>query len=186
MGYDELKPEKGKILISAPHLTDFFHRSVVFMVEHTEDGSIGFVVNKPVKLKVNEIIEDFPEFNAPVLLGGPVQTDLINFIHKAGNIIEGTYEIQDGIFWGGNYESLKALVSSKAVNPEDFLFMLGYAGWSPNQLNGELANNAWFLTHSSKDIIFTDKKETLWQDILKKMGGEFAVISSFPEDPSVN
>ncbi len=186
MANKEIKIEQGNMLISAPHLKDFFKRSVIFLVEHNENGTVGFVLNRPLKFKADEIIEGFPEFGARTLIGGPVQTDLVNFIHKAGDIIEDTYHIADGIYWGGNFESLKELIRTGKADPDDFLFFLGYAGWSPDQLNSEIINNAWFVTTPLADDIFKHSPEHLWHDILKRMGGEYSLISTFPEDPSVN
>jgi putative transcriptional regulator len=186
MRSSEIKIGRGSMLISAPNLTDFFKRSVIFLVEHDENGSIGFVLTKPLNYKVSEIIDGFPEFDAPVLIGGPVQTDLVNFIHKAGNIVEDTYEIVEGIFWGGSFESLKSLAEEGKLNPDDFLFFLGYAGWSPDQLKNEIINNSWIVTNSKKEYVFNQHPDKLWHDILKGMGGEYSLISTFPEDPSVN
>ena len=67
------KPEKGKILISEPFLQDFnFKRSIVLLCEHNEEGTVGFILNKPTQVKLSQLIEDFPDFNAPVYFGGPV------------------------------------------------------------------------------------------------------------------
>ena len=110
MEKENKKPEKGKLLISAPHLTDIFRRSVIYLVEHDENGSVGFVLNRPMKYNINEVIEDFPEFNSKVFLGGPVQPEIVNFIHKRPDKIEGGYEIKNGIYWGGNFENLKIMI----------------------------------------------------------------------------
>jgi putative transcriptional regulator len=179
-------PEKGKLLISAPHLTDVFRRSVVYLVEHDDKGSVGFVLNKPIKYNIDEVIEDFPEFESKVFLGGPVQTELVNFLHKAPDKIEGGYEIHNGIYWGGNFDDLKVLADAKSLNPSDFRFFVGYAGWSPNQLEDELKENSWYVVEADEDFVFSSEPEKLWQHLLKLMGGEFAIISTFPEDPSVN
>ncbi|MCX6165816.1 MAG: YqgE/AlgH family protein [Ignavibacteriae bacterium] len=180
------KPEKGKFLISAPHLTDIFRRSVIYLVEHNESGSVGFVLNRPMKYNIDEVIEDFPEFQSKVFLGGPVQTELVNFIHKTPGKIEGGYEIHNGIYWGGNFDNLKVMADAKSINPADFKFFVGYAGWSPNQLEDELKENSWYVANANEDFIFSNEPERLWQNILKSMGGEYITISTFPEDPSVN
>ena len=90
---------KGKILISAPLLDDIFKRSVILLTEHNEEGSVGFIINKPTSYKLHDIIEDFPEFNAKAFLGGPVLQNSINFIHKSNNILDGGFEIAEGIYW---------------------------------------------------------------------------------------
>jgi len=182
----EQKPEKGKLLISAPHLTDIFKRSVIYLVEHDKNGSVGFVLNKPIKFNVNEIIEDFPEFDSKVFLGGPVQTELVNFIHKSPDKIDGGYEVQNGIYWGGNFDSLKILAEAKSVYPDDFKFFVGYAGWSPNQLDDEMKENSWYVTDAKPEFIFSNEPQKLWQAVLRSMGGEYITLSTFPEDPSVN
>src|SRR4029077_16781585 len=103
----EYKPEKGKILISEPFLNDpNFKRTIILLAEHNEEGSIGFILNKPTNLKIKDTIEDFPEFDAIVYYGGPVQLNTLQFIHKAGDIIEGSLEIADGLFWGGSFDIL--------------------------------------------------------------------------------
>ena len=181
-----LKIEAGRMLISAPHLSDFFSRTVIFMTEYNENGSIGFVVNRPVEEKLHEIIEDFPEFNSKVMLGGPVETDIVNFIHRAGDIVEGGLEIGKGIFWGGNFETVKLLAEAKKLNPKDFIFFLGYSGWSGGQLDGELNENTWIISKAEEDLIFDTEPDKIWAETLRRMGGEYVTISSFPADPSVN
>ena len=106
------KPDKGKILISAPYLNDIFKRSVILLTENDENGTVGFIINKPLRLKIHDVVEDFPNFDATVHLGGPVQPDMLNFIHKAGDVIDGGYEISNGIYWGGNFETFKILAEA--------------------------------------------------------------------------
>lgn len=186
MNEKEQKPDKGKILISAPLLTDFFNRSVIYLTEHNENGSVGFIINKRLNIKLSKVVDDFPEFDAPVLIGGPVQTELINFVHKCGDMLDGGIEVENGIFWGGNFELLKDLIITGKVFPDDFRFFLGYAGWSPKQLENEIALNSWILTGGFEDYIFTDEYSELWSKALRDLGGKYTIISTFPEDPTVN
>jgi putative transcriptional regulator len=183
---DETNIDKGSLLISAPQLTDFFSRTVILMMEHNESGSLGFVINKPIKQKLNEVIDGFNNFDAKVFLGGPVETEMINFIHRAGNIIEGGLEIFDGVFWGGNFEKLKFLAEAGELNPNDFIFLVGYSGWSEGQLIGEMTSNTWFVSKPEEDLIFDLESERIWTNALRRMGGEYLTISSFPSDPTVN
>jgi len=181
-----LIPEKGRLLISAPFLTDVFKRSVVYITEHNDKGSVGFIINKPMNVKISSVIEDFPDFEAKVYYGGPVQQDMLNFFHKSGDLLDGGVELKDGIFWGGDFETLKLLIECGDLNPKDVRFFLGYAGWAPNQLDDELKTNSWILNKSRLDDVFSKEPENLWQNILKEMGGEYTIISTFPENPSVN
>jgi len=181
-----IKPSKGKLLLSAPFLTDIFKRSVVYLTEYNNKGSIGFIINKPLALKISDVIDDFPEFGAKVYYGGPVQQEMLNFFHKSGDKISGGYELKNGLYWGGDFETLKILAETGGLDPEDFRFYLGYAGWAPKQLEDELKSNSWIVNNSNIQDVFSKEPENLWQKILKEMGGEYTVISTFPENPSVN
>jgi putative transcriptional regulator len=186
MSSNIIKPSKGKLLLSAPFLTDIFKRSVVYITEYNDKGSIGFIINKPLTLKINDVIDDFPEFDAKVYYGGPVQQEMLNFFHKASDKISGGFELDEDLFWGGDFETLKNLAESGDLNPDDFRFFLGYAGWAPNQLDEELKINSWIVNNSKPDDVFSKDPENLWKNILKDMGGEYSIISTFPENPSVN
>ena len=183
----EEAPGKGKILISEPFLLDpNFKRSIVLLCEHGEEGSVGFILNKPTQVKLNQLLEDFPDFDAPVYFGGPVQINTLQFVHRAGDIIEGTTKIADGLYWGGSFEILKLLIEAKKVSPSDFRFFIGYSGWEEGQIEKEMKINSWIVTSTEADNIFSDEPDKLWGEILKKMGKKFAILASFPEDPSVN
>lgn len=186
MKQNETNITKGSLLISAPQLTDFFSRTAIVMMEHNENGSLGFVINKPIKEKLNQVIDGFANFDAKVFLGGPVETEMINFIHRAGDMIEGGLEISEGIFWGGNFEKLKSLADTDILNPNDFIFLVGYSGWSAGQLAEEISANTWIISQATEDLIFEIEPDKIWSNALRRMGGEYLTISSFPSDPSVN
>ena len=181
-----INPAKGKVLISAPMLGDIFKRSVILLTEHNEEGSVGFILNKPTDLKLNEIIEDFPEFDAKVYLGGPVQRDSLNFIRRKNYFEDDSYEISEGLYWNGNYEKLKILIETGNIDPEDIKFYLGYSGWGPGQLDNEMSIKSWYVNTPTSEMIFDEDDSKLWSTILRSMGNEYTVISTFPDDPSVN
>lgn len=180
------EPSKGKLLISAPFLNDIFKRSVILLTEHNEEGSVGFIINKPTEFKLHEVIEDFPEFDAKVFLGGPVQQNTLNFIHKANDQLEGGFEIGDGVYWNGNFEILKLLIESKSLDPDDFKFFLGYSGWSHGQLENEIRSKSWYISDPTAENLFDTEPDKLWSRKLRTMGKEYSIISTFPDDPSVN
>jgi putative transcriptional regulator len=180
-------PGKGKILISEPFLNDpHFKRTIILLSEHNEEGSIGFVLNKPTEYKLNQVIDDFPEFDTLVYYGGPVQLNTLQFIYKGENIIEGSMEIMPGLYWGGSFDLLRTLIESKAVNPEDFRFFLGYSGWGDGQINDELELKSWIVSDTTIENVFSDEPDKLWRETLKGMGKKFAILASFPDNPSVN
>jgi len=182
-----LKPKAGYLLVSEPFLLDtYFKRSVVLLSEHGEEGTVGFILNKPSELMLNDALEDFPVFEVPLYFGGPVQTDTIHFIHTLGNRLEGCKEIVKGIYWGGNLETLKLLIETKQINPNEIRFFAGYSGWEPQQLDKEIKEHTWLLSNGNKDITFSSEPDHLWGEVLRMMGSQYAILANFPEDPSLN
>ena len=180
-------PEQGKILLSEPFLGDrFFKRSVVLLGEHNDKGTIGFILNKPTNIKISEAIEDFPEFNAPIYFGGPVQPESLFYIHSLNGKLDGSKEICKGVFWGGDFDELKFLIETKQVSPFEVKFFIGYSGWEPTQLDQELKLNSWIISNAKKDYAFSNHPTDLWADILKNMGTQYAMMANFPEDPAFN
>lgn len=179
--------ERGKLLVSEPFLSDpYFKRSVVLLSEHNNDGSIGFILNKPTDIKLNEAIRDFPILDSNLYFGGPVQTDSLQYIHKLGDKLEGSKEVMKGVFWGGNFENLKMLIDTKQVSPEEIRFFVGYSGWQPNQLEDEIKEKSWIIAPSTNQFAFFDHPKKLWGDVLRSLGQEFSILANFPEDPSLN
>lgn len=180
------KPAKGKILISAPALKDVFRKSVICLCEHDNNGSIGFIFNSPTKFRINEILEDFPEFDSYIMLGGPVQPELVNVIHRVPSLIDGGYEITKGIFWGGNFESIKDAIHIGKLSPADVRFFLGYSGWSPNQLNEEIERDSWLVSNLNEQDLFETDRSLIWDKSIRALGQEFAFLRAVPDDPSMN
>jgi putative transcriptional regulator len=184
---NDIKPSKGKILISEPFLIDYyFKRSVVLLAEHNEDGSFGLILNKQVDLLLSEVLKDFPVFNAPVYLGGPVKTDSVYFIHTLGNQLENSLEIIDGLYWGGDIEVVKEMISLGKITPREIKFFVGYSGWITRQLEGELARNSWLVAGIKAKQVMESNPDKLWKESLKKLGKEYAYWSNFPSDPIMN
>lgn len=181
------KLTSGKILISEPFQNDFyFGRAVVLLAEHNKNGSFGVIINKPVEVKINELFKDFPTFNAPVYLGGPVRNDSIFYLHTLGTVIPESIKIMDGLYWGGNFEILKDLIEMKEVTEDQIKFYIGYTGWSANQLETELKKNYWVVSNSKLEEVMSKGSEKLWNESLKQLGNEYALWLNFPRDPSLN
>lgn len=183
----QIKPRSGAVLVSEPFLPDDnFKRSVVLLCEHNEEGTLGFILNRPLGVTVHEAVEDFPEFQASLYLGGPVENNTLHFIHRLGSQIPDCVEIMDGLYWGGNFEALKASIETGTLNANDIRFFLGYSGWSPGQLEEELAEKSWIVSEGKSDHVFETNVDELWRTILKEMGGQYSIMSNFPENPQLN
>lgn len=181
------KPEKGSLLISEPYLPDpNFERTVVYLCEHNEEGSFGFVLNKISLVPLEDLIEDIVNYEENVLVGGPVEQNTLHFIHRA-DFLEDGIEVKNGIYWGGNFEQLTALINSGQINKQDFRFFVGYSGWGAGQLNKELEEDSWIVAaNTTPDLIFDTNPDDLWREVLKKMGGRYNLYSNYPIDPRLN
>lgn len=180
--------EKGKILIAEPSVIGdiSFNRSIILLVEHGNNGSIGFILNKPMNLNISDLIPEI-ESNFKIYNGGPVQQDNLYFIHKISDLIPESIMISAGLYWSGNFEYVLKLIKKGEINKNDIRFFLGYSGWDSNQLNNELNNNTWILSENShnKNII-TAVDEVFWKNKMLDLGGEYSLWSNAPEHPSHN
>ncbi len=184
---NNIKPGRGKILISEPLMGDFyFKRSVVLLAEHNEEGSFGLIMNKPLSAKFNEIVRDFPDFETNLYLGGPVQSNNLFFIHTLGEKIEDSEEIIKGIYWGGDIEQIKDMIKLSMISPDEIRFYIGYSGWAGDQLDGELKKNSWLVSRIRAGKLLKANPEELWDMSIAAMGGEYAHWTNFPSDPTLN
>jgi putative transcriptional regulator len=181
----ELSP--GILLIADPFLKDpNFARTVILLCEHQEKGSFGFVINKLFDQRLDELVPDIVMPNIPVYYGGPVQMDTIHFVHQQPDLIKGGMEVVPGIYWGGNFEDVVSTVNSGHLDLQQIKFFIGYSGWTDGQLDAELKEKSWILSESNKQLIFKEKEPLIWQQALKNMGDNFALMANFPIDPSLN
>ena len=184
---NKLTLQKGRLLASEPYLPDpNFERTIILLTEHNEDGSVGFVLNKPSETLVSEVVDDIKRIQSKVYIGGPVQQDTLHFIHRIPSLTD-SIEVGKGIFWGGNFEQLVLLIETNQLSVLDIKFFLGYSGWSPGQLEEELKTDSWIVSDRlSEDLIFETPSEDMWKRTLQSLGGRFSVYSNYPIDPSMN
>lgn len=183
----KIKPLAGRILISVPFLHDFyFKKSVVLLADHSDDGSFGLIVNKPVDVQLGDISSDFEGFNAPVFLGGPVKTDSLFFMHTRPDVIDDGTKIMEGLYWGGNIETVRQLIKNGSITPNDLRFFVGYAGWTANQLDHELEEKSWVVSMANIDEIIQPDTRDMWNQTLRKLGHEYKLWVNYPADPMMN
>ena len=182
----EINIRRGKILLAEPFMVDSnFKRTVVLMCEHEEEGSLGFILNRSLDMSINDLISDFPEINSTVYYGGPVQTDTIHYIHNAGELLDESQEIANGIYWGGNFEQLKALIREGLIKERDIQFFVGYSGWSSLQLTEEMNMGSWVVADLDDNYLFREK-ENLWEQVMGNKGDAFTIIAQMPDSISWN
>lgn len=182
-----LKPERGRLLVSEPFLPDpNFDRTVVLLCEHNEEGSFGFVLNKESEVSLGELMEDIQGFNQTVYVGGPVQHNTLHYIHRFPSL-EGSVEIVNGLYWGGDFDQLVSLMDTHQVEERDIRFFVGYSGWDKDQLEEEMDTKSWIVANlNNPEIIFESGQSNMWKRVLRDMGGKFNVYSNYPSDPRLN
>ena len=163
-----------------------FSRTVIFLCEHNAEGSFGFVLNKIFPMPLQELLPDIENTSFPVYQGGPVQLDSLHFLHQYPDIIAGGEKVLPGIYWGGNYESLRINISNNELNGDRIRFFIGYSGWSEGQLDNELAEESWLTVKATRELIFETRPEDVWKSALKHLGGNFEMMINFPIDPQLN
>lgn len=183
-----ITPTKGKLLIAEPTLTGdvSFNRSVILLAEHNAEGSVGFILNKPLEYYISDLIS---EINVPfrVFNGGPVEQDNLYFIHKVPHLIKDSIEISDGIFWGGDFDNIVELLNEEIINEKDIRFFLGYSGWATFQLDKELDSKSWVvLPNAYQSDLIQKSSVAFWKEKMMELGGEYLIWSNAPENPNLN
>jgi putative transcriptional regulator len=150
-----MKISTGNILLSAASLNDaIFDNALVFITEHNEKGSIGFVVNKKADKFLHQLVEFKNSIAFPLYYGGPVDNEHLFFIHSCPHLIEGGTAIANSIYYGGNFKQAVALLNSNTITTKDIKIFIGYCGWDCNQLEEEIEEGGWLVKEVAlKDVL---------------------------------
>jgi len=180
--------KKGQLLIAEPSIIGdmAFNRSIILLADHGSEGSIGFILNKPLKYRLDDLIPEL-QSNFKVYNGGPVQQDNLYYIHRVPELISDSIEISNGLYWSGNFEQVTKLISDEKINENDIRFFLGYSGWDFQQLASELDSNTWILSenaHHNNIIHIVD--DLFWKNKMIAMGDAYSIWSNAPENPMYN
>ncbi|MBS1576829.1 MAG: YqgE/AlgH family protein [Bacteroidetes bacterium] len=177
----------GILLIADPFLKDpNFLRTVVFLCEHQEEGSFGFVLNRKYENTLDELIPELEGKTLPLFYGGPVQVDTIHFLHQYPEEIPGGLEVMKGVFWGGDFDKVVDMIKNDEIDQNKIRFYIGYSGWSSGQLDGELKEKSWLTVKATRKIIFHKDYHEIWKESLKHLGGDYEMMINFPIDPQLN
>ncbi len=181
-------PRTGSLLISEPLLQGpYFQRSVVLIIGHSNhEGTVGVVLNKSISTDLNNFLPSVIDFNPYMFVGGPVNLFSIYFLHTLGAIIEDSIEIVEGLYWGGNIETVNKLSELKILNDQNIRFFLGYAGWQAGQLEDELDENNWAVLEPDNIDFFKVPSAFLWEYTVSKLGDDYKFWASLPYDPMLN
>lgn len=182
-----IDPAPGILLIADPFLKDpNFIRTVVFLCEHQQQGSFGFVLSKQITQTLDELISDLRDCKIPVYHGGPMQPDTLHFLHQYPDLIPESCLVGEGIYWGGNFETVRSLLNSKSIDPQKIKFFIGYSGWGVEQLNEEMKEKSWLTVSANQQLVFNTQYNEIWKGSLNQLGGEYKMLINFPIDPQLN
>lgn len=188
----------GHFLIAMPGMTDpRFERTVIFVCAHSEDGAMGFILNRPQPLRFSELVENLDldshkrrsgsnksrkvgvsdcARDFPIQLGGPVDTGRGFVLHSDDYMSESTMPVNDDLCLTATVDILRAIKDGQG--PERGIMLLGYAGWGPGQLEQEMAANAWLSCPARDDIVFDLDHSAKYNRVLAHMGVTPAMLST--------
>ncbi len=186
MSFADYNSLRNQLLIATPTLADgIFKSSVTYICEHNEDGAMGIIINRPSDLMIKDILEDInaienSEFESrPVMLGGPVGLERGFVLHQTGpDQIEwlSSLQITDDVALTGSKDILVSLLEGQG--PENFLLVLGYAGWSAGQLEQELVENAWLTSPATTEILFSTPYHLRAAAAAKLLGVDLSALAT--------
>jgi putative transcriptional regulator len=170
----EIAPLTGQLLIAAPTIGDpRFAHTVILMVRHDREGAFGIVINRPIgESPIASLLEGAGEDvsgisgSVKIFAGGPVQPELGFVVHSAEYRLDETLDVDAGVAMTANRQVLRDIGHSRG--PVKSLFALGYAGWGPGQIEGELARHDWFTTPAEPRLIFDDDRANLWEEAMAR------------------
>jgi putative transcriptional regulator len=176
---------RGQLLIAGPGLLDpNFWRTVVLVGEHSEEGALGIVLNRSSETPVVEALPELADLAddvGSVHVGGPVQPSAVVVLADFVDTDAAESLVVDSVGF------LPSEVEPDAIGElRRARVYVGYAGWGPGQLDGELEDGSWIVEPALADDVFTDDPEALWGEVLRRKGGPFRVLAAMPPDPSLN
>ncbi len=178
---------KGKILISSPSLLSdsIFYKSIILIVDETDNSHIGFILNRPGGLFLMNDSDNSAVKKYTFQFGGPVSDDTF-YIIKNQNYIDEEYRVMDGISWGKDVQLIINRIENRMIDLNDVIFFQGYSGWDINQLNEEISSESWIVLDESDLNIFELSGKKSWGKILKKLGNKYRIWWDSPDDIYLN
>jgi len=177
----------GKLLIAEPFLEDpNFERSVILLADYSAEGALGFVLNQPLHIPINDLTLNWPPLQAQAFQGGPVHKESLFFLHNQGDLLPGSVAVAPNVWWGGEVDALVNLLETGLITAADIRFFMGYSGWEKGQLHREIEEQAWVVSPLGNIDIFTQDPGTLWQTAVRNLQGDYRLWVNSPMDPQWN
>jgi putative transcriptional regulator len=185
----DLKLGKGVFLIAAPSLRDpNFRQAVVLLCEHGPEGALGVVVNRPTAMSISEALPHVPIIEGAghvLYAGGPVQTNQVMLLYRGSQFPENAHHVFDGVCLGGDMGMVERILTSNGSD-ELFRAYLGYSGWGPGQLEGEMKAGSWIIVPADPRWVFEKDPSLVWHDLVLTLDETYRPYAEMPFDPSCN
>ena len=179
--------QAGKLLVSVPLTGDiFFDRSVIFLIDHSEEGSFGITLNKKLPLTLKDLFPDTHNEHIPIYFGGPVEANTMYFLHSYGNLLKGSSPISETIYYGACATDLLDSIKKELLDENLIHFYLGYAGWTSGQLEAEMNRNLWVIADFDETNLFGNDTKLYWNTVVESLGNDFSSWLNLPEEPYWN
>lgn len=183
-------PKVGSILVAEPFLREeYFNHSVISLIEYGEDsGAMGLVLNKPTGYTIGEAIEGInEEIDIPIFCGGPLSHDRLFYIHSLGDEFEGARQIAENLYVGGDFDQVRSYVNMGLPTEGKIRFFVGYSGWDPRQLEGELDKHVWAVAAApTNGDILTEEGNSAWYRFVRSLGPQYRNWLYHPVNPQLN
>ncbi|MEI6020252.1 MAG: YqgE/AlgH family protein [Bacteroidota bacterium] len=178
---------QGKLLIAHPLLSDaFFNRSVIYLTNHNQEGSVGFCINVKTQFCLRDVRPQIKNGNLPIFEGGPVAKNQLFFMHTLGKQISDSVHISKNIYVGGNFDELMHGIEHNSILPHQLRLFAGYSCWGEHQLEDEIANQHWLLNSLKNNGLFLQNPDDLWSHQLAEIKSSYKVFADFANTPSLN
>jgi putative transcriptional regulator len=179
---------RGQLLIASPKIVDpNFRRVVVYMAEHTEEGAMGLVLNRPAETTVSEAVPDLEwlagDGDGAVWVGGPVSPSSVIVLAEFEDPSSAALIVDEDLgFVPAEIDDRDAFVAGvRRVR-----VFAGHSGWGPGQLEAEMEEDSWIVEPARRGDVFTGDPESLWSQVLRRKGSEYVLLATMPMDPSLN
>lgn len=182
-----MHPAPGSFLVAEPALSDpNFRRTIVLLCQHDDEGAFGLVLTRSAEVQLSEVANEPLPFDGLLRHGGPVQLDTLHVLHPYGDPGLGAEPLLDGVFWGGDFESLQQAARDGAIDGDRIQFFAGYAGWGPGQLEAEVDLGGWIVLDGDPELVYAEPSDALWRTLVRSLGGDYALLANYPDDPQLN
>ncbi|MCC6409942.1 MAG: YqgE/AlgH family protein [Planctomycetes bacterium] len=186
----KLHCEPGTLLAATPEMLDpnFMH-AVVLVCQHANEGAYGLVLNRRSEYTTRTLLSEHPtlgRYDHPIYVGGPVQLNSMQILHRAPDHIDGGVELVPGLWIGGELDHVARFIAEQEATEDRVRLLVGYAGWGAGQLDAELAGGSWVPAPCAPEDVFRRDPENLWRDVLRTIRGELEGLENEPPAPEWN